>query len=143
MNRLRRFAIATLSAVIFIPLGCGDEAEQSTTPDPVGPTPSGPLVVSLVTPSADDGAIVFTVEGGAIEGAAVATAEHAFFFRETGAASIRVALVGDLEEGELLEIEIPDGSDVSGYEATIVEVADRANELRADLSGYDLTVTTP
>jgi hypothetical protein len=105
---------------------------------PTGPT-AGTFAVTLTTPNADDGAIVFRVTGPGITQVTSAVASYYIHYDQTGT-SLTVVIVGDLEDGALLTFRVPDVSAVSSYGATALEVADRANELRGSVGSYGLNV---
>lgn len=107
-------------------------------PPPTGPT-AGTFAVTLSTPNADDGAIVFRVTGPGITQVTKAVASHYMHFDQSGT-SLTVVMVGDLADGTLLTFRVPDVSAVSSYSATVLEVADRTNELRGSLGTYGLSV---
>lgn len=131
MNRTRTLTTATLLAG----LACNE--------GPTGTPPAGgplTLTVTLTTPADDDGAILFTVSGGTVEAPTAASPDQELFTRVTGVNALGVVVVGDLSSGAVLEFEAPEGSDASSYTATMVQVADRGNRLRQDLSGYGLGI---
>lgn len=130
--RKQHWIMATAVALaLAVGLACGDDEN-------VGPevTP-GTMIVSLTTPNLDDGAIMFTVSGGAIDAPALLDVEHVLYLME-GTNAISVIIAGDIAAGELLEFDVPD-IEVT-YTATITQVADRMNDLRDSLAGYELTV---
>lgn len=131
-----RMWIPVMAIVIglFAGLACGDD-------DGVTGPVAGSLVVSLTTPNADDGAIMLTVTGGTIESPAATSASHAFFYRQVSSTSVSAILVGDISAGPLMTIDVPDVNAVASYSATVIEVADQANDLRASLTGYELTTS--
>ncbi len=127
--------VMAASLVAFGGAACGDD-------DPAGPVDPGPtagtLTVTLSTPNADDGAILLVVTGPDMT--QVATANPALYFRHSEApGQLRAVFVGDIGDGDLLSFRVPDVDAVASYVPTIVELADRDNELR-DSAGYQLTV---
>ncbi len=143
MNRIRTIAAAALSAALLAGLACGDDEAPTEPTSPDGPEGTVTLAVTLTTPNTDDGAILFTVSGAAVDAPVAASTDHQLFTRQADAGSVRVALVGDLVAGALLEFEAPEGTDASAYTAEIVEVANRGTALREDLADYALTVEVP
>lgn len=132
MRTRRLLTVLLLSgASAGVAAGCGDDD------GPTGPVP-GTVQVSLVTPNVDDGAVLFSVTGGEIGEPTSANAAHVFFFRRQASSSVTVAIVGDLTDGPLLEFDVPDVGDIGLYTATLLEVSDRTNRLRATLTDYDL-----
>ncbi len=130
--RKQHWIMATAVALaLAVGVACGDDEN-------VGPevTP-GTMIVSLTTPNLDDGAIMFTVSGGAIDSPALLDVDHVLYLME-GTNTISVIIAGDIAAGELLEFDVPDVD--ATYTATITQVADRMNDLRDPLTGYALTV---
>lgn len=123
---------ALIGAILALAVACGDDG-------PTAPTP-GTLVISLVTPNADDGAMLFTLAGGTIEDPRPIDGAHTFFFRRDGTSAIVALCVGDLAAGPLIEFDVPDIGKASSYSATVTEVAGTSFDLRASLSGYSLRV---
>jgi hypothetical protein len=125
-----------VALALAVGVACGDD--ESVGPEELPPevTP-GTMIMSLVTPNADDGAIMFTVSGGVIDTPALLDIDHVLYLMEDSS-SISVIIAGDIAAGELLEFDVPD-IEVT-YTATITQVADRANDLRESLADYDLTV---
>jgi hypothetical protein len=130
-------AAFSLVAVAALAVACGESPNEPPTPVP------GTLTVTLVTPRADDRAIVVRVTGpeGMTE-VATANASYALHSRGTGT-SFRAAAFGDLAGGALLRFQVPDVNRSAEYAATVVEVSDGANALRADLAGYRLSISRP
>jgi hypothetical protein len=141
MPRLMRRPLAALSLVVLGALvGLAACSENGRTPDgPPEPVP-GTLTLSLVTPSADDRAIVVRVTGPeAMTDVAAAATTYTLHSRGTGGA-FKAAAFGNLTGGALLRFHVPDVNRSAEYAATVVEASDAANALRADLSGYRLTI---
>jgi hypothetical protein len=131
MRKQRWITATAVALALVVGVACGDD-------EGVGPgvTP-GTMIVSLTTPNADDGAIMFTVSGGAIDAPTLLDIDHVLYLME-GTNSITAIVAGDIVAGGLLEFDVPD-IEVT-YTATITQVADRLNDLRDPLTGYDLTV---
>ncbi len=137
MNGLRWRPISAVALALALGLACGGDGDDG------GPTNGGgpdTLVLSLITPNNDDGAILFTISGGDIDSPTAASAADVLFFRSTGATSISAVIVGDISAGALVEFEVPAGTSASSYTTTITEVADRSNALRGSVAGYSLSV---
>lgn len=118
-------------------------AGACTGGDGRGTTPTQPepgvLTVNLTTPNPDDRALVVQVNGPAISGVTAANAAYVVHSR-VGASSVRVAVFGSLGSGALLRFQVPDVNQASAYSATVVEVADAANAVRAATTGYTAVV---
>ena len=110
--------------------------------DPVAVVPhAGTLTVRLTTPHVDDGALTFTLSGPAINNATAANASLRLFTRGSGESTIVGVLVGDLANGAVVTLNVPDVTAAAGYTAQVLEVADRDDALRDSLTGYALAVT--
>lgn len=131
MRRFRLFYLAL--ALTLVPLGCDDDGASA------GPVP-GELVVRLDTPNDDDGALIATIHGpSTIEAVDGPDSSGPVHYRERGD-TVLAAAFGDLEDGAVLRISVPDVRQADQFTATLVEVADRQGALRSDLSTYSLSV---
>jgi hypothetical protein len=109
--------------------------------DPVAIVPhAGTLTVRLTTPHVDDGALSFTLSGPPINNVTAANASLRLFTRGSGQSTIVGVLVGDLANGPVVTLNVPDVTAAAGYAAQVLEVADRNDALRAPLAGYALSV---
>jgi hypothetical protein len=137
MFRTKRSLLVVMAASVmaFGSAACGDDDPAG----PVDPVPTaGTLTVTLSTPNVDDGAILLVVTGPDMT--QVTTANPALYFRYSEAAGqLRAVFVGNIGDGALLSFRVPDVDAVASYVPTIVELADRDNQLR-DSAGYQLTV---
>jgi hypothetical protein len=115
-------------------IACGDDE----TAGPAGPV-AGTLVATLSTPNPDDGAILFRVSGPDITEVTRGEPADYFHFVEAGS-SVTAVAVGELGSRAVLTFHVPDTDAVSAYSATVLDVADRNNELRGSLAGYELTI---
>ena len=61
-------------------------------------------------------------------------------YSDTSGTTIRGVVAGNLTTGGLMTFQVPDVGAAASYTATIVDVADRQNKLRAGLTGYTLVV---
>ncbi len=119
---IRRVTVALL--ILGLAAGCRDSS---------GPT-QGELTLRLTTPFSTDRALLIEVSGpGEIR--SVQPAQPSLrVFSTNPASSVRAIVVGNLVSGPLLRFEVPDTR--QSYSARILEVADVANVLRADLTRY-------
>jgi hypothetical protein len=130
-------AIAVCGLMAWGAAACGSDDDDGPT-GPTGPT-AGTLTVTLDTPNADDGAILFGVTGPDMT--QIAASDPALYFRYAQDGSeVTAVLVGDLADGALITFRVPDIDAAASYVATIDQVADQGNELRDPLAGYTLTV---
>jgi hypothetical protein len=107
--------------------------------DAVSPPTPGTLTVLLSTPNHNDGAVVLVISGGPVSAVhAVGSLEVA---RQVDASGTHVVVVGDVIEGALVTIDIPDLSRADAYVATLEQVADRTTFALLDPGSYLLTIT--
>ena len=105
----------------------------------------GTLTIDLVTPNADDGAIVFTITGPSILGVAASTGIELLESRASANGSTTSTLVarGNLISAPIGQLTVR-GVDVdAAYTAQVLQVAGRASagyKQRSDVSGYRVTV---
>jgi hypothetical protein len=105
--------------------------------DYTGPT-SGGLNLRLASPQGDEGAVLFTVAGGAVD--TVEASDHGLYFARLDANTVRVVVTGDLSSGVIARIRIPDDRRASNYTATVSQVALRATYAQRDPAGYSITL---
>ena len=125
--------ILALVAALFVSVSCSDQ------PTSAGSEP-GTLVIRLTTPHGDDGALTFQVNGPSLESASVNGSLQLFTLRVNDSTLVG-AVIGTLANGAIITLHVPDESVAAAYTATLREVADREDALRASLAGYALTVT--
>lgn len=108
--------------------------------DPAGPTPPsgpGPVDFRLTIPHAGDGALLITVAGGPVDSVTAAGADVAWL--ETAHDQVGVLVDGDLRDGAIVRLWVPEREIADAYVATITQVVDgRSYEHRA-LAGYAIT----
>lgn len=145
MNRVR---VALFAGAAFLTFACGGGGDRTPTqPSPQQPTqPTAPaampgtLTVQLVTPNADDGAILFDLTGPAAAADIVAVPQGAVVHSRVNGTTTRVAVFGSLSAGALLRFSVPDVNAAPQYAAKVTEASDRNNALRSGVTGYQLTV---
>ncbi len=127
-------ALAPAAVLLGGTAACNDD-------DPVGPTgpTAGVLMVTLDTPNPDDGAILIVITGPGMSEIGSTNAAHYFRYALSGN-TLTAVFVGDLEDGSLLEVRVPDVDALASYTATIHQVARRNSELRDSLAGYELAL---
>jgi len=104
-----------------------------------GSVRAGTLILRLTTPHADDGALTFEVSGPPIESAMAAHASLRLFTRRVDGSTMVGAVVGNLANGAVVMLHVPDVGAAARYTANVLEVADRQDALRTSLTGYALT----
>jgi hypothetical protein len=123
--------VCCLAAAIGVS-ACGD--------GPSEPTP-GIATVSLTSP-ATDGAILLTVSGSGLTEPKPSNPSLRIYWRLVSPTEMRMAVFGAIAAGPLFTIDVLDVGSVKAYQGTVLQVADRNDQLRADLSGYSLTATS-
>jgi hypothetical protein len=98
----------------------------------------GTLTVRLNAAGANDGAIVLVVSGGEVS--AVEAVGGYEVTSTTDAAGVHLLVIGNIAEGALVHLRVPDISRASDYLAVIGQVADRANFGLIDATGYRVTI---
>lgn len=130
MNRSVLPKIALLAGVLVA--ACGKDG-------PTGPV-SGVITVNLSTATVDDRAILVSVTGPEeITGIEVANPSYTLHSRGSGTA-FKAAVFGNLGAGALLRFTVPDVNKVDSYTATVLQVSDAGNAVRAEATGYTLTL---
>lgn len=123
-------------AVIALGTSCADRStEPSTSPDVRS------LVAALATPHADDGAVMVTLRGPDLATIAPASAGYVVYTRAATPRETRVIIVGDIVAGPLVTISLGAGHPLSAFSASIEQVATRADDLRAAVTEYRVSVS--
>jgi hypothetical protein len=121
-------ALALLS-VLLAP--CGDSTGS-------GGGRGGWLALQMTTPNTDDGGVLITVSGPAID--SVRSTHPQLITRRESAASVRVIIGGNLTAGVIGEIRVPDMRQAGQYSAVLHEVAARNTYQQRALTGYGLSL---
>lgn len=123
-------AAAAWVVLAALAAGCGKETEPT----------AGTLMISLVTPNVDDGALRLTVYGGRIGVITAADPAYRLFIARPDSSSAHIIVTGPVAAGPLLRIDVPDAGLVSSYGATVQEAAARTTFESRVLTGYATTV---
>jgi len=120
-------------AMTLIAAGCGGDKKTG----PTGPVP-GDLTVSYSGPGTTDGALLLLVNGAGttvtpLRGLQVASAK-------IGETQTRVVVTGNLSNGDLFEIAVPDVAQVGSYSVQIEAVADRNTFALKDPLAYSASI---
>lgn len=133
-NRTRRVSgVVIASCIAIASMGCSDD------PDPVGTDDFESMLLILETPGTDEGALLLTIEGPGSATVETLSSAQTVFSEEVDDGALRVALVGNLAAGAVLLVRTPDGRGEE-YVADLEQVAGRNNQLRSNLSAYELTL---
>lgn len=129
MRSFRILGLALLTAVVG---GCGGDSGGSSGPE------AGVLRLTLDTPNTGDGAILFRVTGvvDSVQGGAMMQdGSYNKFPTFT-----RIVVAGNLTDGPVAYLFVPDVHDISTYAVTIEQVAVKATNAQRALTGYSFSV---
>jgi hypothetical protein len=130
MTKMLR-VMTTLLLAGLATTACEDAAEP--------PIP-GSLLLSVTTPATDDGAIMVRVTGPGIMGVQPTSSGQEMFWRLAAEDEARAIVVGGVQTGPLLTIQVPDVNRFDEYTAEVGEVAAESDAIRTDLAGYSLSI---
>jgi hypothetical protein len=131
MTKIMRALTLLLTAVAIT--ACGDDSAEPPIP--------GSLLLSVTTPATDDGAILVRVSGPGIMGVQPTSSGQDMFWRLASEDEARAIVIGAVQTGPLLTIQVPDVNRVAEYTAEVGEVAAESDAIRAALTGYSLSLT--
>jgi hypothetical protein len=135
MTPIRFLTIGAVAGVLMLgSSACSNDA--ATAPDN-----TGPVTVSLTTPSADDGALLLIVTGPGLSAVLPASSAYQVYWRLANATETRVIVVGDIVAGPIFTATAPAGVAASQFAASVTEVSTRADALRPSAAGYSLSAT--
>ncbi|MFQ5549856.1 MAG: hypothetical protein ACE5FJ_01305 [Gemmatimonadales bacterium] len=106
--------------------GCGED------------TP-GTIVVSLESPNADDGAVLFRIIGPGIASAIGASTAFDVHVRLVSTTEAMVFLVGNVSDGPVLTLEVPNVGEANAYTGTVLDAANRADASQGSTASYAVT----
>ncbi len=121
-----------------ITIACsGDSTPESTGP---GESTSNPgfVNVTLATPNSNDGALLLTLSGGAMD--SLAASVGTIFFASTATNTFRVMVAGTIGDGPVVRFWMPDRRNVAQYSATLEQAAVRSSYEQQDIGGYSLSI---
>jgi len=122
-----------LALVLLAATSCGG-GDGGTGSNPV----PGTLNIVLNSPNTDDGAVLFTVTGGPID--SVIPELYTTFSTRVDGNTHRVVVAGDIVDGILVGIQVPDVSRPGDYTVSIGQVASRTSHLLRPLASYSIKV---
>ena len=123
--------------VLLGALACGGDGHPPT--EPSGPV-AGVLNVALVTPNADDGAVLFTISGGPVTSVEASVPAYQVYSSIPDTNTARVLVTGDLSTGAVVQLHVADTRRAASYRASITQAASRSTFAQRVLTGYSLTV---
>lgn len=102
----------------------------------------GVLLLTLNTPNADDGALLFRVVGGPVDSVAggVMVQNGSFTVQPT---YTRIVVAGNIIDGVVAGVYVPDVHDASSYSVVMEQVAVRNTFTQRSISGYSIAVSAP
>ena len=145
----RRARAVLLSGLVALASSCGGGGDAGAPPTQPAPTPTlptapaavqGTLTVRLVSPFADDGAILLEITGPAQPTELTALSAGASVHTRTSGSVTRVAVFGSLGSGALVRFAVPDVNAAAQYKAQVTEASDRTSALRTSVTEYQLTI---
>lgn len=125
---------AAMASVVML-AGCDLVGPGEPIPDP------GPVNIVLTTPRDDDGAVMFSISGGAID--SISTLGYEFFSTQTAAHAHRVVVSGDIVDGPIARVWLPDRHALGPYTLSIEQVANRVTYEQQQGAGYVLVLELP
>jgi hypothetical protein len=131
MTKIRWTRIGLSLALLGAGLACGGG-------DSTGPK-AGTATVSLVTPNADDGAVLLTLTGPGLANVQSASSAYRVYFRVVSTGEVRAIVVGNIAAGAVLTMDVDDVGKIGQYGGTVVEAASRTDVVRGSTSGYGVT----
>ena len=132
---MKRWFVWILLANVY---ACGDGSV--TGPEPTPLPVRGWLNVRLTTPNSDDGGIMFTVAGGPIDSVRFV---HEGFSSAVSDSLWRFLATGELSNGAIAQLLVPNVDNPSVYRPEIQQVAALVTYEQRDLAGYRLQVVKP
>lgn len=134
---MRSIRILALSAFALTLAACGSSGPSGGNPVP------GFLSLHYATNGATDGAVLFKVQGGPIDsvvsGAMVQNGSYV-----VNPSFTRVVVAGNITNGVIAKIHIPDVSTAASYTATIEQLSDRNNYAQLSFAtNHGITITNP
>jgi hypothetical protein len=130
MTPMRWTRIGLSLAILGVGLACGG---GSTGPK------AGTATVSLVTPNADDGAVLVTLTGPGLANLQSGNSAYHVYSRVVSAGEVRAIVVGDLTAGPLVNVTVDDVGKIAQYRGTVTDASARSDDARASLAGYGVT----
>jgi hypothetical protein len=130
MAHRRTFAFLYLPALLLALTACSAEV-AATTPPPAAK--DGWLTLQLITPRTDDGAVQFNVTGPAIDSVSVVTYNG---FATVNAGAANLVVTGQVGNGDVARVHVPDVSLAAAYHATVSAAAARQTYALQPLDGY-------
>lgn len=132
---MRSLRIVGLLALVGVVAGCGG-GDGGSNEEP------GVLVLTLNTPNPDDGALLFRVVGGQVDsvGGGAMVQDGSYTIQPT---YTRIVVAGNITDGVVAGIYVPDINDVAAYSVVMEQVSVRNTFTQRSISGYSIAVAAP
>jgi hypothetical protein len=138
-----RPSVGILLSAVVAGLACTDVCDRNpTSPECAGKPQPGWVNVNLTSPapSSGDGGAWFRIEGGRIDSIQVVGPGLRAFWDSTVGVGEEVIIAGDLGDGIVARVWVPDVNALDAYAVVILEVAARGTWQQRDPAGYSMTV---
>lgn len=125
-----------LAAALVASLTCGGGGDGGT-----GPTPPDPGLVDLVlaTPNSNDGALLLSITGALVNSVTAQSFEVASV--GAGSSTVKLLVRGNLTDGVIAQITVPDRHKLSSYQVTVNQAAARTTYQQQPLAGYAVNLS--
>jgi hypothetical protein len=97
--------------------------------------------VVLATPRDDDGAVMFSISGGPVD--SISTIGYGLFASRTAPDAHRAMVNGDIVDGPIARVWLPDRLAIGDYALSIEQVATRGTYQQQQAAGYLLSLSVP
>ena len=136
---IRIFLAVAAAMLLVAAVGC----ERSTSPIPPPPPPPPPsgAVVSLMTPNANDGAVIITLSGPDLGTIQPADSHYVVYSRLANSQEMRIIVLGDLVAGPVFSVRLSAPHAMSAYAGTVQQVATRSDSILSGTAGYGVTIS--
>lgn len=132
MNPIRNSFCRLAPLALFALAACGSSSATTPTAPPPPPT-GGWLTLQLSSPHTDDGAVQFSVTGPAIDSVKLVSYDG-FATIDNGTANLIVT--GQVGNGDVARVFVPDLALTSQYRATVAAAAARGTYALQTLDNY-------
>lgn len=133
---MNRWKLAGLAAAVVLASSCGGGDGKGLTE----PT-AGIFKLSLVTPNADDGALLVTITGARVSQVEAAAPSYQIYTAQPDSLTTKVLITGNITAGPLFLVHVPDTHRRSAYRATVVQAASRTTFAVQSVTAYSLSAT--
>lgn len=131
---MRSLRILGLAALVVGAANCGGGGGDTPPPVP------GYLTLTLSTPNSNDGAVLFKIQGGTVDSmvAGAMVQQGSYVINPT---FTRAVVAGNIVDGIIAKIHVPDVGKVASYTVAVEQVANRTSFAQQNLTNYSIAVT--